>query len=115
MAISKEEFNSPCTEILLPTLSQLDIEEEIDDINKQLALNKKELEFYAANSEKLDEICEEKQDDLTYREVKCGMSSSEHIVYLQGYIPANKINEFEMTAANYGWGYIIEELSLIHI
>ena len=110
MAISKEEFNSPCTEILLPTLSQLDIEKEIDDINKQLSQNEKELESYASSSEKLDKICDEKQDDLTYREVKCGMSSSEHIVYLQGYIPANKINELETAAANNGWGYIIEEI-----
>ena len=110
MVIAKQSFDLPCSEMPIPTMSLTDLTHEIDVVKQKLQTLREKMTTLAGNRDQLEELYVSKQDELAFQEVKQGMASTEHLVYLQGYIPIDQIDAFEAAALQQGWGYILDEI-----
>ena len=110
MGIAKHSFELPCSEIRIPTMSLTDLTHEMDIVEQHLQSLHEKMIVLAGSRDQLEQLYASKQDELTFQEVKQGMASSEHLVYLQGYIPVDQIDALEAAAAHQGWGYVLDEI-----
>lgn len=110
IAIAQKPFDLPCSEISLPTKSLNDLTREIEAIEEKQQDVAQKMCALAGSRDQLEQLYALKQDELAFQEVKQGMASSEHVVYLQGYIPVDQIDAFEVAATKQGWGYVLDEI-----
>jgi len=111
ICIAKQSFDLPCSEMPIPTMSLADLTHDIDVVKQQLQTQFEKMIALAESRDQLEELYVSKQDELAFQEVKQGMASTEHLVYLQGYIPIDQIDAFEAAALHQGWGYVLDEIS----
>ncbi len=110
ICIAQHSFDLPCSEISIPTMSLKDLTREIDAVDQKLQDVTQKMITLAGSRDQLEQLYASKQDELAFQEVKQGMASSEHLVYLQGYIPVDQLDALEAASANQGWGYVIDEI-----
>ena len=110
ICIAKHSFDLPCSDMPIPAMSLAELRHEIDVIKQKLITLREKMIALSGSRDQLEELYIFKQDELTFQEVKQGMASTEHLVYLKGYIPIDQIDAFEATARHQGWGYILDEI-----
>jgi len=87
------------------------VSREVKIYQEQIESVSKELKAMAQFYDLLMDYREDMEKRLEFAEVKDGMGSAESIHYLQGYCPAEKIDDLKAKSDKSGWGYMIEDPS----
>jgi len=93
----------------LPAQSLSMMNEEIARLQTELNDGKKALEVAAGDRSLLEQLLAEAEAEVKMQEVRGGMGTTEAISYVQGFLPETDVDKLRETAAQSGWGLVIEE------
>jgi V/A-type H+-transporting ATPase subunit I len=82
---------------------------EVQKLNSRLAEVERQLLQLAESVGLIRTYQQELEKQLEFARVKSGMQDAEEITYVQGYCPADEIEQLFQTAASEGWGILSEE------
>jgi V/A-type H+-transporting ATPase subunit I len=80
-------------EMQIPEQSLTEIDATLLNAEKELHSISRELERMSDGKDVIDETLLKTQEKINYLEIKAGMGSTEHIVYLKGFCPADKADK----------------------
>ena len=111
LAVARETFSIPAHEVRLPDRSLSRIRRHIERKEKALAEADAELRRHAGDAERVARVAREAAERVTYLEVREGAGDAEHVIYLQGYFPAEREADLAEAAKRNGWGYRATDVS----
>lgn len=111
MAVAREDFTMAAHEVRIPDQSHSELHRYIEKTKKLIEHTEAEFQKYAGDKVLVDEIADKAADDVNYLEVQSGMGADSAIVYLKGFYPAERENDIETAAKEFGWGYEFDEVA----
>ena len=82
---------------------------EVQELNSRLVEIEQQLQRLAELADLIRAYQQELEKQLEFARVKSGMQNAEEITYVQGYCPADEVEQLFPTAATEGWGILSEE------
>jgi len=82
---------------------------EVQELNSRLAEIDRQLHQLAESADLIRDYQQELERQLEFARVKSGMQAAEEITYVQGYCPADEVEQLFQAAAAEGWGILSEE------
>ncbi len=107
--LSKGDIQLDFSEIPLPSRSISRIEKEIEQAGKEILEIEKKLAGAIKYNDSLKDLRRQLEINAEYVQARDGMGKSESISYLQGFCPADRIEDLKEKAATDGWGLVVED------
>jgi V/A-type H+-transporting ATPase subunit I len=82
---------------------------EVREMNSRVAEIERQLQQLAESTGLIRAYQQELEKQLEFTRVKSGMQDAEEITYVQGYCPADEVEQLFQAAAAEGWGILSEE------
>jgi V/A-type H+-transporting ATPase subunit I len=111
LAVSREKFEIPAHEVRLPDQSLSQIKHHIEKTKVAILETESEFEKHAGDKALADEIADKASDDVSFLEVQKGMIEESAVIYLKGFCPVDRVEDIESAAAEFGWGYTVEDVT----
>ena len=90
-------------------ISPEELRKEMDRLQGALETSAKELQAAAGDRSLLEGLLAEAEGEVHLQEVRAGMGSAESIAYVQGFVPAEDVDQVRTVAARHGWGMVADD------
>src|SRR3990167_1085842 len=109
--IGNGDYTCDYEEIRIPEQSMAEIEASLFNTEKELKSISEKFDLLSGEKDVINEALLKAKEKTRFLEVKAGMGSTGNIVYLQGFCPADKVDEILKAPSLQGCGSIITDPS----
>ena len=99
------------TEFHLPEKSLEEVMREKEAVRAELSEIKRQVCAFTGVRDKIEETLHAREEAISYARVHDTLGKHGRLVYLQGFAPADSVDEIRTAARQYGWGILEEDPS----
>jgi len=103
------ESEADFQELTLDRMGLGELQELIKEKNSSIIKLHEELHKLAENRSFIEESIKKIDHTIEFERARAGMGIEQSLAYLNGYVPAGKVEKLKSTAAEEGWALLIEE------
>jgi len=106
--IARGEIEAEIEELPLPGCSLDEMTRKIESLRTQLTETEEAFAGFAGDYEAIASTVQTAEDTVNYLEARAGMGEAEAVVYLRGFLPAEREDELRHLAETNGWAVLLE-------
>ena len=110
MTVNSEIRGSGAIEFLLGSMSLEDVSRKLELDNIRLAEIKRTFRSYLPYENEWIKRIREREENIRFENVKSSAFEDGDVIYITGYIPSKKIDDFKKEALSFSWAYLIDDI-----
>jgi len=93
----------------IPEIEYIELKNEIESLSREIDEIAAKLDEFSSYRDGVKQYRTDLLKKIEFSRVRAGMGEETSIVYLQGYCPAENVDQIKQHATERGWGYIIDD------